>query len=211
MICKLKCVIRNDGHVTEATKTITDATQASPVVITATAHGYSNDDEVFITAIVGMTELNGRRFVVANKTNDTFELTDQFTGSNIDGTGFSPYTSAGTAARIFTLTTPYTQAQLAALKFVQTADVVTIVHPSHAPAELARVSLSNWTLTDITFRPTISFPTGIDATGGSGVAGAWKVTAISADGQEEGLPGTSVDPAAVSITGITALTLSVPS
>jgi len=196
-------VIRNDGHVTEATVTITDATQASPVVVTSNGHGYSNDDEVFIDSIVGMTELNVRRFVVANVDANTFQLTDQFTGSNIDGTGFSPYTSGGTAARIFTLTTPYTQAQLSALKFVQTADVVTIVHPSHAPAELARVSLSNWTLTDITFRPTIGFPENINATGGSGVAGSWKVTAISGDGQEEGLPGISIDPAAVSITAIT--------
>jgi len=196
-------VIRNDGHVTESTVTITAITQASPVVVTSNGHGYSNGDEVFITAILGMTELNGRRFVVANKAANTFELTDQFDGGNIDGTVFSPYTSAGTAARIFTLTTPYTQAQLAALKFVQTADVVTIVHPSHAPAELARVALANWTLTDITFRPTIAFPENIDATGGTGVAGHWKVTAISDDGQEEGLPGTSVDPAAVSITGIT--------
>ena len=197
-------VIRNDGHVTESTKTITDVTQASPAIVTSSSHGYSNDDEVFLDSIVGMTELNGRRFVVANKDANTFELTDQFTGSNIDSTGFSPYSSAGTAAKIFTLTTPYTQAQLSALKFVQTADVVTIVHPSHAPAELARVSLANWTLTDITFRPTIGFPTGINATGaGGGPDGVWKVTAISGDGQEESLPGTSVDPAAVSITGIT--------
>ena len=196
-------VIRNDGHVTEATVTIIDATQASPVVVTSNGHSYSNDDEVFITAVLGMTELNGRRFVVANVGANTFELTDQFTGSNIDGTGFSPYTSAGTAARIFTLVTPYTQAQLSSLKFVQTADVVTIVHPSHAPAELNRVALANWTLTDITFRPTISFPENIDATGGTGVAGSWKVTAISGDGQEEGLPGISIDPAAVSITAIT--------
>jgi hypothetical protein len=41
--------IRNGGHVLESAKTISGATQANPVVITASSHGYSNGDEVRIT------------------------------------------------------------------------------------------------------------------------------------------------------------------
>ncbi len=197
-------VIRNDGHVTDNTVTITGITTASPAVVTTSGnHGYSNGDEVAIAAVVGMTELNGRRFVIANKAATTFELTDQVTGANINSTGFTAYSSAGTSAKIFTLTTPYTTAQLRDLTFVQTADIVTISHPSHNPAELARLSLNNWTITDITFTPDIGFPTAIDATGGTGSAASWKVTAIAEDDEEESLPGTSADPASAAVTGVT--------
>ena len=49
--------IRNGGHVLEAAKTISGATSANPVVITANSHGYDNGDEVRITEVVGMTQL----------------------------------------------------------------------------------------------------------------------------------------------------------
>ena len=57
--------------------TITGATVASPVVVTSTSHGLSNGDTVDITEVVGMTELNGNRYKVANKTDHTIELTDE--------------------------------------------------------------------------------------------------------------------------------------
>ena len=57
------------------TKTITGATAANPVVVTTSgAHGLTNGDEIFISGIVGMTELNGRPFLVANVTGTTAEL-----------------------------------------------------------------------------------------------------------------------------------------
>ena len=48
------------GHVVDADKTITAATQANPVVVTSAAHGFANDDVVSIRDVVGMVELNGR-------------------------------------------------------------------------------------------------------------------------------------------------------
>lgn len=48
--------------------------------------------------------------------------------------------------------TPYTEAQLPSLRFVQSGDVLYIVHPSHAPRKLIRVSPTSWTLTAISFR-----------------------------------------------------------
>jgi len=58
-------------------------------VITATAHGFSNGDTVRIRNVLGMTELNYCQFTVANKTDNTFEL------SGIDGTGYTEYISGG--------------------------------------------------------------------------------------------------------------------
>lgn len=75
-------------------KTITGATQAEPVVITATAHGFEDGDEIRINDVLGMTELNGNAYVVANKAANTFELND-FDGTDIDGTSFTAFTSDG--------------------------------------------------------------------------------------------------------------------
>lgn len=77
---------------------ITLATKANPVVVTtATNHGYSNGDIVYINGVTGMTQLNGKFFKVANKNNTTFQLqaTD---GTNVNGTGYGTFTGAATNA-----------------------------------------------------------------------------------------------------------------
>lgn len=74
--------------------TMTGATKADPVVITAASHGLSNGDQVRITQVVGMTNLNGRVYTVANANTNDFELTDD-DGNDIDGTGFTAYISGG--------------------------------------------------------------------------------------------------------------------
>jgi len=73
---------------------IEGATQADPVVVTSTAHGYSDGDNIYIDDVEGMTELNGNYYTIANKTADTFELED------VDGSAYTAYTSGGTAKRV---------------------------------------------------------------------------------------------------------------
>lgn len=65
---------------------------------------------------------------------------------------------AGGGPAIYELITPYTEAQLARLKFTQSADVMTIVHPDHNPANIGRLADDNWTLTTISYSPTTSVP-----------------------------------------------------
>jgi len=79
----------------EATKTITGATQANPVELTVASHGYKTGDEVYIDGIAGMTELNGRAFIITDTGANTFTLDDE------DGTGHTAYVSGGTAARTY--------------------------------------------------------------------------------------------------------------
>jgi len=74
--------------------TITGATAANPVVITATAHGLSDDDWVYISDVGGMTELNGEWFIVDDATTDTFSLNDT-DGDDVDGSAYTAYTSGG--------------------------------------------------------------------------------------------------------------------
>lgn len=92
------CFFVHDGLSLDLPKTITGATKADPVVISSTSHGFSDGDEVDIFDIVGMEELNTRRFKVANKTTHTFELTD-LDGDDIDGTDYTAYISGGTARK----------------------------------------------------------------------------------------------------------------
>lgn len=72
------------------------ATAANPVVISAPQHGFLDGAKVGINGVLGMVELNGNVYKVANKTDDTFELTDE-SDANIDGTTFTAYTSNGLA------------------------------------------------------------------------------------------------------------------
>ena len=143
-------VYKDSGAVLEGDKTISAITKANPAVVTATGHNYSNGDEVVISGVVGMTEVNGKRFLVADKTTNTFELQDK-DGVDINSSSFTTYTSGGVSNKVFEITTPYTTAQLFDLKFAQSADVMYITHPEHEVEKLSRTGHTAWTLTDVDF------------------------------------------------------------
>ena len=183
-------VIRNGGLVTETAQSITGATQANPVVITIAGHGYSNGDEVFISGVGGMTELNGRTFLVANATTDTFSLRTKV-GTDLDGTSHTAFTSGGTAAKIYEIATPYTEADLPTLKFVQSADVMYLAHPLYAPRKLSRTDHNAWTLQGVALTPSIAAPTNVAATaqtGSGSTSYSYRVTAIAEETGEVSLP-----------------------
>ena len=147
------------------------------MVSTSGAHGFSNGDMVWLEGIAGMPELNRRRYVVNGVTASTFEL-------DVTTVGLGPWTSGGTAARIYTLGTPYVTADLARLKYVQSADTMTLTHPSYAPRTLTRTGHTSWTLTTTTFAPTQQPPTGA-ASDSPGSAYSYVVTAVSEETGEE--------------------------
>ncbi len=81
------------------TATIGGATQANPVVISTTsAHGFYEGQPVTITGVVGMTELNGNEYYANVTSTLEFALySDSGLSSSVNGTGFTAYTSSGTA------------------------------------------------------------------------------------------------------------------
>ena len=185
-------VIKDGGQVldTSVSDTISGATAANPVVVTATGHSFLDGDDCYISAVVGMTQLNGRTFRVANKAANTFELTD-LNGVNIDGTGYTAYSSAGQADKVFEIATPYTSAQLFELKYVQSADVVTVTHKSHAPRDISRLDHDDWTLAVIDFVPTQVYPDNVAVTANSAGSSTdrYVVTAVNRETAEESLRG----------------------
>lgn len=138
-------IIKDGAEVLEAAVNISGATQANPCVITANAHGYSNGDDVYITGIVGMTELNGRTFRVAGVTTNTFQLTTLL-GTNVNSSAFAAYGSGGTVARVYTVATPWEEGDLFDLTHVQNNDVITITHPDYAPRDITRTAHNAWTI-----------------------------------------------------------------
>jgi hypothetical protein len=61
----------------------------------------------------------------------------------------------------YEVATPYSASDLPGLHYVQSNDVMTIVHPNHAPRELRRYGATNWVLSVIDFGAAASAPTGL--------------------------------------------------
>ena len=81
-------------------KLITNATNATPIVVTSATHGFTSGDIVAITGVGGNTNANGI-FKIANAATNTFELTGGTAcnyGTNIAGNG--AYTSGGYAVNL---------------------------------------------------------------------------------------------------------------
>lgn len=109
---------------------------------------------------------------------------------------FRFHTLGGTVlsgASPYELPHPYTEAQLFDVRYVQSADVVTLVHPAHPPRELRRLGATNWQLADIVFATLAPAPSGVTAvaTVPSGTVNLrvyrYLVTGLK-DGQESALP-----------------------
>lgn len=95
---------------------------------------------------------------------------------------------------VYEIVTPFTTAQLFELNYTQSADVMTLVHPSHPPKQLSRLDHNNWTLADYNFVPSIAAPTSFTGTGGGSGAqdSSYVVTAIiDNESLEESLPSTA--------------------
>lgn len=188
-------VIKDGAYILRASQAITGITNANPAVLTYSgADNYANGDEVYISGVVGAmgAYVNNRNFKVVNLNAgaNTFEL-DYMDGTNVNSSGFGAYTSGGTIEEVYEISTSYADDDLSELQFVQSADVLTIVHPSYPPSELARLADDNWTLTEITFAPGIAQPNGGFMT--SVAAGAntyrYRVTAVAEETYEESVPG----------------------
>lgn len=209
--------VRAGAAVLEDTKTITGITKANPAVVTTSAaHGYTSNDDVFIASVAGMTEVNGRFFRITVLTTTTFSLQDQYDGGStgIDSSAFTTYTSGGTVGKVFTLTTPYAQADLEELVYTQSADVMTITHSTYGVRELNRTAVNVFTLTKPTFAPSIADPTGVTVSvngADNNVLWKYKVTAIKKETLEQSLAGVTAgltvvstdntNPVSVEITG----------
>lgn len=102
--------------------------------------------------------------------------------------GNAAYWYALPATGEYEVPSPYAAADVYDIHYTQSADVMTMVHPSYPPLELRRNGSTNWTTQTVTFSPTIQAPTGVSAvatTGTGTVTYQYVVTAIESFTQTE--------------------------
>lgn len=181
-------------------------TVGSPTIVTWTAHGLQNGDQVRFGSLSGVTYPVGVnsnvQYIVSVIDPNTFNIIDPATnifvnvfapasGGTIYGLklyvpgemcsfgGFiylcyvqyqesptvpsDPSTSAGSfylepVDTTYEIPTPYAAADLFAIHYVQSADVMTLVHPNYPPQMLERLSATTWVMTPIAFGPPLATP-----------------------------------------------------
>lgn len=133
----------------------------------------------------GVTRRPGTRFVaeVKDSSKDTILLPFEFSVDDAyvieaGDTYFRFYKDKATikmsaGGPLVEVVSPYTEAQLRAIHFTQSADVLFLFHPDQQQRRLSRVSDTNWALSAITYTPPPSFEADTDiGTGASAGADA---------------------------------------
>jgi hypothetical protein len=161
--------------VLETAKSITSAAAGPPEVFTSNAHGYLNGDWIFA---------GNKYYIIANKTANTYTLTDLF------GTAITtnPFTLPTNSQRVYTIAAPYTSSDdLRQIKFAQNVSQMILCHPNHAPQVLTLVTATNWTIAAITFGASVTAPGALTVTtslAAGAVDYAYFITAVDINGNE---------------------------
>lgn len=181
---------QNGSPVLETGLNITGATKANPCVLTvANTYTTGSVDWIYVSGVTGMTQLNGRYFIVTARTAGTVTIADLF-GNPVDSTGYSTYTAGGTTKRIYTIASPYDASDLALLKFVQNGNALVICHPDYSPRTLTATTATSWAFAVIAFGSQSTMPTGVGVTttlGAGNVYYSYVVTSVDSDGEESNI------------------------
>lgn len=109
----------------------------------------------------------------------------------------------------FEVVNPFSAADIFGIHYVQSADVLTLVHPNYPPSELRRLSALTWTLTTIVFGSTLVAPTSaatvatLASSPTSLVPYNYLVTAVGSNGLDESPQSSTALGPVDAITGIT--------
>jgi len=139
------------GTLLEANGTVTSVVGNT---VTQTAHGYATGDWIFLST----SGAGGRFFKI------TVTGANTYTTADPGGTATNPLATVNRAARVYQIATPFDATNIFDLHYAQSADVLTLSHPSVVTKELRRLGATNWTLTDASFTPTVLPPTSPAAT-----------------------------------------------
>lgn len=184
-------VVKNGAQVLRGGFAVSAITKASPAHVTTAAHGYADGDEVHISGVLGMTEINGRNFKIDVTSATEFDLYEMDGTTAFNSSAFGAYTSGGTSQKVFEIVTPYVTADLSKIDAkAQSADVIVVTCAGYAQQKLSRLSDSSWTLVAITYGPDQIAPNGVTATvGAAGTAIIkYRVTAVNDETGDESLP-----------------------
>jgi hypothetical protein len=86
--------VHHGDYVSYASQNVGSASNASPIVLTVTSHGYATGDWVYVKDVLGNTAANGQ-FQIEKVDDNSFKL--------LGSTGNGAYTSGGTVRRLYLL------------------------------------------------------------------------------------------------------------
>lgn len=126
-------------------------------ITTSGAHGLIVGQQISISGVIasGSYDVNGDWVVLTTPSGTTFTIkkATSNTGS---------YTSGGSVVYSTPINTDYLSGHLAAIRYTQSADVVTLVHAGYLPSEFIRTGATSFTfgaITDFTNGPFLDFNT----------------------------------------------------
>lgn len=127
-------------------------------------------------------------FTFSNTQTLALEFGDKYIRFHTNGA-----TILGSNGQPYEVATPYSINDVFDLHFVQSADIMTLVHPYYPPKELRRYGATDWRLVDINFGSSLKPPTNVSAV--QSINGKvenkedytreYAVTALLADGSQE--------------------------
>lgn len=169
-------------------------TGATYTMVWSTPSALVQGDWVYIDDVVGMTQLNGRTFIVNSLVGSTLELRDVF-NQDINSISYDAYVSGGTMARIYTVTTPYSEEDLKFIKYTQSADVMSLcclnqlTGIEYPPLDLVRNDVTDWVFSDVVTAASVSPPSSVTAAASSSgaVTYQYQVTSIDPDDGSESI------------------------
>ena len=190
-------VIYQGGYVTEDAFSITAGGATNPATITAPGHDFVVGDFIYVDGVSGMVRengisgVNGRTFYVTAVAGDNVTLGSITAFTSIDGAGWTVYASGGSAARVYEIDTPWNSSVLFDLKYVQSADVMTVTSLDFPAYDIQRLGHNNWQIVQESYGTSLPAPTNVLAYplnyGGDDLQVfffAYVVTAIDSDGKE---------------------------
>jgi len=74
---------------------VSGISKASPCIVSAAGHGFTDGEQVRFTGVLGMTQVNNKVYTVHAESTNTFQLRDKTDAVDINSTGFTGYTSGG--------------------------------------------------------------------------------------------------------------------
>lgn len=191
-------IVTQGSFILESGFSITSVSTSSGLVMNVNGNNFAVGDFVYVSGAGGLARangvsgVNGRIFKVTAISFYNVTLVDPLTGTTTAST-WSAFTSGGTVSRVYTVSIPWAAADLFALNFTQSADVLTITHPSYPPYNVNRYAETDWVVAAVTIGAALAAPSSITATpqGTSSQASsptifnyAYAVTAVNDLGEE---------------------------
>ncbi len=164
-------VIFRGAYVTETPKAISGVSRGASTTITSNAHGYSVGQFIYVRGCVGLARpngisgVNGRLFYISAVTTNTITIQEYGMAGVADyvpvvSSSWTNWTSGGTVERVYEVATPWSGADLFALNYAQSADVLTVVHPDYPAYDIRRLGQTNWQIVQQTYGASVSAPSG---------------------------------------------------